>query len=100
MATVASFNVALIASTGRFVSSIARAERQWNSFARSVQRQAKTLPKSIREAVPASLTLGRNVAKWTAVASAALTGLGAVGVKLAADFGSRPVKWCWHDRSR
>lgn len=86
MATVSTFNIALIASTGRFVSSIAKAERQWNSFSRSVQRQAKTLPKSIREAVPASLALGRNVVKWTAVASAALTGLGAAGVKLAADF--------------
>lgn len=86
MATVSTFNIALVASTGRFVSSIAKAERQWNSFSRSVQRQAKTLPKSIREAVPASLALGRNVVKWTAVASAALTGLGAAGVKLAADF--------------
>src|SRR5690606_9612837 len=86
MATVSTFNIALVASTGRFVSSIARAERQWNSFARSVQRQAKILPKAIQEAVPASLTLGRNVVKWTAVASAAISGLGAAGVKLAADF--------------
>lgn len=86
MATVSTFNIALIASTGRFVSSIAKAERQWNSFSRSVQRQAKTLPKSIREAVPASLALGRNVAKWAAVATAALGGLSAAGVKLAADF--------------
>src|SRR5690606_19851606 len=86
MATVSTFNIALLASTGRFVSSIAKAERQWNSFARSVQRQAKTLPKAIQEAVPASLALGRNVVKWTAVTSAAISGLSAAGVKLAADF--------------
>src|SRR5690606_18476618 len=65
---------------------MARAERQWNSFARSVQRQSRTLPKALREAVPASLALCRNVAKWTAVATAALSGLSAAGVKLAADF--------------
>ena len=86
MATVSTFNIALVASTGRFVSSIAKAERQWNSFARSVQRQSRTLPKALREAVPASLALGRNVAKWAAVATAALSGLSAAGVKLAADF--------------
>src|SRR5690606_25471184 len=86
MATVSTFNIALVASTGRFVSSIAKAERKWNSFDRSVQRQAKTLPKAIQEAVPASLTLGRNVAKWAAVATAAMSGLSAAGVKLAADF--------------
>ena len=86
MATVSTFNIALIASTGRFVSNMARAERQWNQFARSVQRQAKVLPQAIREAVPASLALGRNVAKWAAVATAALGGLSAAGVKLAADF--------------
>ena len=86
MATVSTFNIALIASTGRFVSNMARAERQWNRFARSVQRQAKVLPQAIRDAVPASLALGRNVAKWTAVATAALGGLSAAGVKLAADF--------------
>lgn len=86
MATVASFNVALVASTGRFVSGISRAERQWNQFAKSVQRQAKTLPKSIQSAVPASLALGRNVAKIGAVAGIALSGLAAWGVKLAAQW--------------
>ena len=86
MATVSTFNIALIASTGRFVSNMARAERQWNKFARSVQRQSRTLPKALREAVPASLALGRNVTKWAAVATAALGGLSAAGVKLAADF--------------
>src|SRR5690606_10923919 len=70
----------------RFVSSMARAERQWNQFARSVQRQAKVLPQAIRDAVPASLALGRSVSRWAAVATAALTGLSAAGVKLAADF--------------
>lgn len=86
MATVSTFNIALVASTGRFVSNMARAERQWNQFARSVQRQAKVLPQAIRDAVPASLALGRNVSRWAAVATAALSGLSAAGVKLAADF--------------
>ncbi|MEW6048248.1 MAG: tape measure protein, partial [Bacillota bacterium] len=86
MATVASFNVALVASTGRFVSAVSRAERQWNQFARSIQRQAKTLPESIRSAVPASLVLGRNIVKIGAVAGAAFAGMAAWGVRLAAQW--------------
>lgn len=86
MATVASFNVALVASTGRFIGAISRAERQWNQFARSIQRQAKTLPESIRSAVPASLALGRNIVKLGAVAGAVFSGLAIWGVRLAAQW--------------
>ena len=86
MATVASFNVALVASTGRFVGAISRAERQWNQFARSVQRGAKQLPEAIRAATPASLTLGRYVARFGAVAAAAFSAASIWGVRLAAQF--------------
>lgn len=86
MATVASFNVALVASTGRFIGAISRAERQWNQFARSIQRQAKILPESIRSAVPASLALGRNIVKLGAVAGAVFSGLAIWGVRLAAQW--------------
>lgn len=86
MATVASFNVALIASTGRFVSAISQAERQWNSFARTVQRQAKQMPKAIQEATPAALTLARHVSRIAAVAGAAISGMGLWGVRLQAQF--------------
>lgn len=86
MATVASLNVALIASTGRFVSAISQAERQWNSFARTVQRQAKQMPKAIQEATPAALTLARQLTKVGAVAGTALLAMGGWGVSLQAQF--------------
>ena len=86
MATVGTFNVALIASTGRFTAAISRAERRWNSFAKSVQRNSKMLPKSISSVTPAALTMAKHVAKAAAVAGAALTALGGVGIKLAMDF--------------
>ncbi len=86
MATVASFNVALVASTGRFVGAVSRAERQWNQFARSVQRGAKQLPEAIRAATPASLTLGRYVARFGAVAAAAFSAASIWGVRLASQF--------------
>jgi len=86
LATVASFNVALVASTGRFVGAVSRAERQWNQFARSVQRGAKQLPEAIRAATPASLTLGRYVARFGAVAAAAFSAASIWGVRLASQF--------------
>ncbi|MGE5585720.1 MAG: tape measure protein [Bacillota bacterium] len=86
MATVASFNVALIASTGRFTAAMSKAERQWDRFARNVQRSSKTLPASIRAVAPASLTMAKHVVRAAAVAGAALSALGGVGVKLAMDF--------------
>lgn len=86
MATISTFHVALAASTNRFISSISQAERRWNSFARSVQRHAKTMPEAIRKATAPSLALGRQVAKAAAVAGAALSGMAGWGVKLAADW--------------
>lgn len=86
MATVASFNVALIASTGRFTAAMSKAERQWDRFTRNVQRSSKTLPASIRAVVPASLAMAKHVVKATALAGAALSALGGIGVKLAMDF--------------
>lgn len=86
MATVGAFNVALVASTGRFVSAINKAERSWNTFAKSIRQNSKSMPKAIQSVTPAALTMARTVAKAAAVAGAALTGLGSVGIKLAADF--------------
>lgn len=81
MATVASFNVALVASTGRFVAAMSQAERNWNSFVRSVQRGAKQMPKAIQEATSASLTLARQVAKVAAAGAAAASVLATLGVR-------------------
>jgi tape measure domain-containing protein len=86
MATVGAFNVALVASTGRFVSAISKADRRWNNFARNIQRQSRSMPEAIRKVTPAALTMARVVTRATAVAGAALTGMGAVGVKMAANF--------------
>jgi len=86
MATVGAFNVALVASTGRFVSAISKADRRWNNFARNIQRQSRSMPEAIRKVTPAALTMARVVTRATAVAGAALTGLGGVGIKLAANF--------------
>ena len=86
MATVGAFNVALVASTGRFVSAISKADRRWNTFARNIQRHSRSMPEAIRKVTPAALTMARVVTRATAIAGAALTGMGAVGVKMAADF--------------
>lgn len=86
LATVASFNVALIASTGRFNTAISKAERQWNSFAKTVQRGAKQMPEAIQAATPAALTLARTVTKVAAAVGATLSGFGIWGVKLQAQF--------------
>ncbi len=86
MATVGAFNVALVASTSRFVSAISQAEQRWNNFARSIQRNSKTMPKAIQSVTPAALSMARTIVMASAVAGTALTGLGAVGIKLAADF--------------
>lgn len=86
MATVGAFNVALIASTGRFVSAISKADRRWNTFARNIQRHSRSMPEAIRKVTPAALTMARVVTRATAVAGAVLSGMGAVGVKMAANF--------------
>jgi len=86
MATVGTFHVALTASTGRFVGGLSQAERRWDKFVRSIQRDAKLLPETIRKATSASLALLRLVVKFGAAGIAITTGLGLVGIKLAANF--------------
>ena len=86
MATVGTFNVALIASTGRFIGSIRNAERTWNSLARSVQRRSREMEESQRRATLASIALARQLTRTAAVISVTAAGFGAWGVRLAAQF--------------
>ena len=90
MATAAKFGIELTLSSARFMAGINQAERQWNSFSRSVIRQSKTMPKVIKDAVPASLAFGKQVAKMAKVTGAALgvsiAGLATWGVKLQASY--------------
>src|SRR5690606_21361220 len=86
MATVASFNVALIASSGRFIGAISQADRRWMQFARNIQRESRRMPEHMRQVTNASLTMARTVAKTFAVVGAVASGAGAWGIRLAAQY--------------
>src|SRR5690606_13990697 len=86
MATVASFNVALIASSGRFIGTISQADRRWMTFARNVQRESRRMPESMRQVTNPSLTMARTVAKSFAAVGAVVSGAGILGIRLAAQY--------------